>query len=99
MFSQPRPGSKAELRVDLQGTSRRCARDLSECRKVALSPALLGVTVPSAWGTFIGSFAVEPPGDRHRRRACLTAMGTVYLESMSGAALARTPSEGFPLWR
>ncbi len=55
----------------------------------ALSPATLGFTVSSAlWGTVLGSVIAGPPSDRYGRRACLRALGILYVLSAAGCALA-----------
>jgi sugar porter (SP) family MFS transporter len=57
--------------------------------RFSLSPAMLGATVSSAlWGTVLGSLLAGPPSDRYGRRACLSALGTLYLASGIGCALA-----------
>lgn len=55
----------------------------------ALTPAALGITVSSAlWGTVIGSVGAAAPSDRYGRRACLVALGVLYVASALGCALA-----------
>ena len=55
----------------------------------SLSPAMLGLTVSTAlWGTVLGSLLAGPPGDRYGRRACLSALGALYILSALGSALA-----------
>jgi MFS transporter, SP family, arabinose:H+ symporter len=54
-----------------------------------LSPALLGVTVSSALvGTVLGSIGAGLPSDRYGRRACLSAVGAIYVLSALGCAFA-----------
>ena len=58
-------------------------------REYALSPAALGFTVSSAlWGTVLGSVIAGPPSDRYGRRACLRALGVLYVLSAVGCAFA-----------
>lgn len=55
----------------------------------SLTPAMLGITVSSAlWGTVLGAFGAAAPSDRYGRRACLRALGALYLGSALGCALA-----------
>lgn len=55
----------------------------------SLTPTMLGVTVSSAlWGTVLGAFGAAAPSDRYGRRACLRALGALYLASALGCALA-----------
>src|SRR5581483_1211984 len=62
-------------------------RALSEA--FSLSPAMLGVTVSSAlWGTVLGASGAGVPSDRFGRRACLRALGALYIISALGCALA-----------
>jgi MFS transporter, SP family, arabinose:H+ symporter len=58
-------------------------------REYALTPATLGFTVSSAlWGTVLGSIIAGPPSDRYGRRACLRALGVLYMISAFGCAFA-----------
>jgi MFS transporter, SP family, arabinose:H+ symporter len=55
----------------------------------SLTPAMLGVTVSSALvGTVLGSIGAGLPSDRYGRRACLIAVGAIYVLSALGCALA-----------
>ena len=52
-----------------------------------LSPATLGVTVSMAlWGTVLGSLLAATPSDRYGRKACLAALGLLYIVSALGCA-------------
>jgi sugar porter (SP) family MFS transporter len=54
-----------------------------------LSPAMLGVTVSMAlWGTVLGSVMAAAPSDRYGRKACLQALGLLYVISALGCASA-----------
>ncbi|HKD06872.1 MAG TPA: sugar porter family MFS transporter [Bryobacteraceae bacterium] len=54
-----------------------------------LSPAMLGVTVSMAlWGTVLGSLIAAAPSDRYGRKACLQALGLLYVISALGCACA-----------
>jgi MFS transporter, SP family, arabinose:H+ symporter len=67
----------------IAGTTRALTAEYS------LSPAMLGFTVSSAlWGTVLGSIIAGPPGDRYGRRACLRALGVLYVVSAAGCAFA-----------
>src|SRR5437870_11168362 len=45
-----------------------------------LSAAMLGVTVSMAlWGTVAGSLLASAPSDRYGRKACLSALGLLYI--------------------
>ena len=55
----------------------------------SLTPGMLGFTVSSAlWGTVLGSILAGPPSDRYGRRACLRALGVLYVLSALGCAFA-----------
>jgi len=55
----------------------------------ALSPATLGITVSSALlGTILGALGAGASSDRYGRRACLRALGALYVASALGCALA-----------
>jgi sugar porter (SP) family MFS transporter len=55
----------------------------------ALSAAMLGVTVSMAlWGTVLGSLLAGTPSDRYGRKACLAALGLLYIVSALGCAWA-----------
>src|SRR5206468_1116283 len=67
----------------ISGTTRSLTETFS------LSPLLLGITVSSAlWGTVAGSLGAGGPSDRFGRRACLRALGGLYLLSAIGCAIA-----------
>lgn len=54
-----------------------------------LSAAMLGVTVSMAlWGTVAGSLLASAPSDRYGRKACLSALGLLYIVSALGCAWA-----------
>src|SRR5205823_8612732 len=54
-----------------------------------LSAAMLGVTVSMAlWGTVFGSLLTGAPSDRYGRKACLAALGLLYIISAVGCAWA-----------
>ena len=54
-----------------------------------LSAAMLGVTVSMAlWGTVLGSLLAGAPSDRYGRKACLGALGLLYVVSAVGCAWA-----------
>jgi MFS transporter, SP family, arabinose:H+ symporter len=55
----------------------------------ALSPVTLGITVSSALlGTILGALGAGTLSDRYGRRACLRALGALYIASALGCALA-----------
>ena len=55
----------------------------------SLSAAMLGVTVSMAlWGTVLGSLLAGKPSDRYGRKACLAALGLLYIVSALGCAWA-----------
>jgi MFS transporter, SP family, arabinose:H+ symporter len=55
----------------------------------ALSPVTLGITVSSALlGTILGALGAGASSDRYGRRACLRALGALYIASALGCALA-----------
>jgi MFS transporter, SP family, arabinose:H+ symporter len=55
----------------------------------SLSPTMLGITVSSALcGTVLGAAVAGRASDRFGRRACLSALGVLYLASAIGCALA-----------
>lgn len=67
----------------IAGTTRALTSEYS------LSPAMLGFTVSSALGgTVLGSVVAGPPSDRYGRRACLQALGVLYVLSAAGCAFA-----------
>lgn len=67
----------------ISGTTRALTEQFS------LSAAMLGLTVSTAlWGTVVGSLFAAPPSDRYGRRACLGALGALYLLSALGSAMA-----------
>ena len=50
---------------------------------------MLGVTVSMAlWGTVLGSLLAGAPSDRYGRKACLGALGLLYIVSAVGCAWA-----------
>ena len=58
-------------------------------RDFLLSPGELGLTVSvSLWGTVAGALLAGFPADRYRRRACLWALGVLFLVSALGCAFA-----------
>ena len=58
-------------------------------RDFLLSPGELGLTVSVAlWGTVAGALFAGFPADRYGRRACLWALGVLFLVSALGCAFA-----------
>jgi sugar porter (SP) family MFS transporter len=58
-------------------------------REFLLSPGELGLTVSIAlWGTVLGALLAGFPADRYGRRACLWALGVLFLVSGLGCAFA-----------
>jgi MFS transporter, SP family, arabinose:H+ symporter len=58
-------------------------------QEYGLSAGMLGVTVSIAlWGTVLGSLLAAKPSDRYGRKACLAALGLLYIVSALGCAWA-----------
>ena len=67
----------------IAGTTRALTQEYS------LSVGMLGLTVSIAlWGTVLGSLLAAAPSDRYGRKACLAALGVLYVLSSLGCAFA-----------